>query len=156
MPHFVLNLKEDYSLFGIRSNLIDFSLVYFLNKNLNINLYRENKDLSIIHLQKKIFFSLFSYYDSELDNQWSIIKNKNQFENIDIKENNLFSNNQMSMLMYFIPEHKNFDFIIKITGLLFNKKEIISLITKITNVEIISEITSFENLSTQSKGNLCF
>ena len=156
MPHFVLNLEEDYSLFGVRSNLSDFSLVYFLNKNLNINLYRENKDLSIIHLQKKIFFSLFSYYDSELDNQWSIIKNKNQFEKIDIKENNLFSNNQMSMLMYFIPEHKNFDFIIKITGLLFNKKEIISLITKITNVEIISEITSVEHLSTQSRGNLCF
>ena len=156
MPHFVLNLEEKYSLFGIRSKLNDFTLVYFLNKHLNIKLSRENQDLSIIHFKKKIFFSLFSYYNSDSDNQWSIIKNKNQFKNINKEQNNLFSNNQMSMLMYFLPEYKNFDFIIKINGLLFNKKEIIYLINKINNIEIISEIPSVENLSTQSRGNLCF
>tara|TARA_B100001250_G_scaffold408959_1_gene432334 strand:- start:305 stop:775 length:471 start_codon:yes stop_codon:yes gene_type:complete len=156
MPNFVLNLEEEYTLFGIRSNLSDFTLVYFLNKHLNMGLNREKNDLSIIHLQMKIFFSLFNYYDYETNNQWSVIKNKTRFKNIVIEKNNLFANNQMSMLMHFIPEYKNFDFIIKITGLLFNKKEIISLINKIKNIEIISEISDLENLSNQSKGNLCF
>ena len=159
MPHLVLNLEEeeeDYTLFGIRSNLNDFSLVYFINKNLQINLTRENMDLSMIYLQKKIFFSLFNYYNHSTHNQWSLMKNKMEFKNIQVEQNNLFSNNQMSMFMYLIPECKNFDFIIKITGLVFNKKEIISLINKINNIEIISEITELENLSIQSKGNLCF
>ena len=156
MPNFVLHLEEEYTLFGIRSNLNDFTLIYFLNKYLNISLHREKNDLSIIHLQKKIFFSLFNYYDSETNNQWSVIKNKAQFKNNNLEKNNLFANNQINMLMHFIPECKSFDFIIKITGLLFNKKEIISLINKIKTIEIISEISDLENLSDQSKGNLCF
>ena len=156
MPNFVLHLEEEYTLFGIRSNLNDFTLIYFLNKYLNIGLHREKNDLSIIHLQKKIFFSLFNYYDSETNNQWSVIKNKTQFKNNNLEKNNLFANKQINMLMHFIPECKSFDFIIKITGLLFNKKEIISLINKIKTIDIISEISDLENLSDQSKGNLCF
>ena len=158
MPHLVLNIEEEeeYALFGIRSNLNDFSLVYFINKNLQINLTREKKDLSIIYFQKKIFFSLFNYYNNTTHNQWSLMKNKTEFKNNQVEKNNLFSDNQMSMFMHLIPECKNFDFIIKISGLVFNKKEIISLINKINNIEIISEITELKSLSNQSKGNLCF
>jgi len=158
MPHLVLNLEdeEEYALFGIRSKLNDFSLVYFINKNLQINFIREKKDLSIIYFQKKIFFSLFNYYNNETQSHWSLMKNKMEFKNTQTDKNNLFGDNQMSMFMHLIPECKNFDFIIKITGLVFNKKEIISLIKKINNIEIISEITELNNLSNQSKGNLCF
>ena len=158
MPHLVLNIdeEEEYALFGIRSNLNDFSLVYFINKNLQINLTREKKDLSIIYFQKKIFFSLFNYYDNVTHNQWSLMKNKMEFKNKHVEKNNLFSDNQMSMFMHLIPECKNFDFIIKISGLVFNKKEIISLINKINNIEIISEVAEVKSLSSQSKGNLCF
>ena len=84
-------VEEEYTLFGIRSNLSDFTLVYFLNKHLNMGLNREKNDLSIIHLQMKIFFSLFNYYDYETNNQWSVIKNKTRFKNIVIEKNNLFA-----------------------------------------------------------------
>ena len=84
------------------------------------------------------------------------MKNKTEFKNNPVEKNNLFGNNQMSMFMHLIPECKNFDFIIKISGLVFNKKEIISLINKINNIEIISEVAEVKSLSSQSKGNLCF
>ena len=50
MPHLVLNIdeEEEYALFGIRSNLNDFSLVYFINKYIQINFTREKKVVSII------------------------------------------------------------------------------------------------------------
>ena len=156
MSNVILAIEEDYTLFGIRSNLEDFSLVYFLNKKLNLNLSREEKDISFVHSKKNIFFSLFSCYDEESDNNWSLIKNETTFENHRVNDNNLFGNEKVTMLMCLIPEYKNFDFLIKINGLVFNKKEIISLVKDMRNVEIISEIPIIEGLSVQSKGNLCF
>ena len=99
--------------------------------------------------KKSILVVGSNYYEDIFDNLVAEAKEE-------VEKNNLFSDNQMSMFMHLIPEYKNFDFIIKITGLVFNKKEIISLINKINNIEIISEIAELENLSIQSKGNLCF
>ena len=151
MPNLILPIEDNYTIFGIRSNLTDFTLCYFLNKKLNLNLSREKEDVSLFYLKKKIFFSLFTFYNEEQNNNWSLIKNETTFQNKDVSNSNLFTNEKIAMLMYLIPEYRRFDFFIKITGLVFDKKEIISLINSIKNIELVSEI-SIDNLS--SRDNL--
>ena len=156
MPNLELNFEEEFTLFGIRSNYKDYTLAYYINKKLNINLYRESKDLSMIYMNQKIFFSLFNFYDEKNDNMWSIIKNKAEIINNNDNINNLFRNDLMTSYKYLIDEHKEFDYLIKISGLIFNKKEIKYLINKIHNIEIMTEISDIKKLSMQSKENLCF
>ena len=150
-----LEFEEKYSLFGIKSRMKDFSLVYFLNQILSANFYREKNDISIIEAEKEVFFSLFSCYDPANDNFWSIIKNQTMFKSNIITENNLFADEKTIKSICLIPEYKHFDFLIKITGLVFNKKEIISLITNMKIIELITEIPP-ESLSEKSRSNLCF
>ena len=156
MPNLELNFEEEFTLFGIRSNYKDYTLAYYINKKLNINLYRESKDLSMIYMNQKIFFSLFNFYDEKNDNMWSIIKNKAEIINNNDNINNLFRNDLMTSYKYLIDEHKEFDYLIKISGLIFNKKEIKYLINRIHNIEIMTEISDIKKLSMQSKENLCF
>ena len=156
MPNLELNFEEEFTLFGIRSNYKDYTLVYYINKKLNINLCRESKDLSMIYMNQKIFFSLFNFYDEKNDNMWSIIKNKAEIINNNDNINNLFRNDLMISYKYLIDEHKEFDYLIKISGLIFNKKEIKYLINRIHNIEIMTEISDIKKLSMQSKENLCF
>ena len=87
---------------------------------------------------------------------WSIIKNKTEIINNNDNINNLFRNDLMTSYKYLIDEHKEFDYLIKISGLIFNKKEIKYLINKIHNIEIMTEISDIKKLSIQSKENLCF
>ena len=156
MPNLELNFEEEFTLFGIRSNYKDYTLVYYINKKLNINLCRESRDLSMIYMNQKIFFSLFNFYDEKNDNMWSIIKNKAEIINNNDNINNLFRNDLMTSYKYLIDEHKEFDYLIKISGLIFNKKEIKYLINRIHNIEIMTEISDIKKLSMQSKENLCF
>ena len=156
MLNLELDLLEGYTLFGVRSKLNDFTLAYNLNKNLNMNFFREDDDLTMISFNQKIYFSLFNFYDEQNDNMWSIIKNKARIKNLSTEQNSLFSNDQMTSYKFLIKECKNFDYIIKVTGIIFNKKEIIYLINKVNNIEIASEINDLERLSIQSKQNLCF
>ena len=136
--------------------IIRTTLAYYINKKLNINLCRESKDLSMIYMNQKIFFSLFNFYDEKNDNLWSVIKNKTEIINNNDNINNLFKNDFMTSYKYLIDEHKEFDYIIKISGLIFNKKEIKYLINRIHNIEIMTEISDIKKLSMQSKENLCF
>ena len=156
MLNLELDLVEGYTLFGVRTKLNDFTLAYNLNKNLNMNFFREDDDLTMISFNQKIYFSLFNFYDEQNDNMWSIIKNKARIKNLSTEQNSLFSNDQMTSYKFLIKECKNFDYIIKVTGIIFNKKEIIYLINKVNNIEIASEINDLERLSIQSKQNLCF
>lgn len=156
MLNLELDLVEGYTLFGVRTKLNDFTLAYNLNKNLNLNFFREDDDLTMISFNQKIYFSLFNFYDEQNDNMWSIIKNKARIKNLSNDQNSLFINDQMTSYKFLIKECKNFDYIIKVTGIVFNKKEIIYLINKVNNIEIASEINDLEHLSIQSKQNLCF
>lgn len=156
MPNLELNFEEEFTLFGLRSNYKDYTLAYYINKKLNINFCRESKDLSMIYMNQKIFFSLFNFYDEKNDNMWSIIKNKAEIINNNDNINNLFRNDLMTSYKYLIDEHKEFDYFIKISGLIFNKKEIKYLINRIHNIEIMTEISDIKKLSMQSKENLCF
>ena len=61
MPNLELNFEEEFTLFGIRSNFKDYTLAYYINKKLNINLCRENKDLSMIYMNQKIFFHYLTF-----------------------------------------------------------------------------------------------
>ena len=156
MLNLELDLVEGYTLFGVRTKLNDFTLAYNLNKKLNMNFFREDDDLTMISFNQKIYFSLFNFYDEQNNNMWSIIKNKARIKNLSNEQNSLFSNDQMTSYKFLIKECKDFDYIIKVTGIIFNKKEIIYLINKLNNIEIASEINDLEHLSIQSKQNLCF
>ena len=47
----------DYSLFAIHTNLADFRLAYFINKQLNLQLIKNNNDIAISDNKNEVLFT---------------------------------------------------------------------------------------------------
>ena len=89
-------IEIDFFIIGIVCNDSDYRLSWQINATLETNLSRD-QDIVLKQKQNQFPFSLFSYEDEELFLKYSLIKNKSQST-------------------FFIPEQKNFDFFLKISG----------------------------------------
>ena len=110
--------KEEYSLIGIHTALEDYKLAYVLNRQLNINLKRDSSNLDFEKEKNNVSFSLFKYMSTRYDFDWSLISNSTKKTEKDTEKKPLSD----SLLLftetktYLIPEKKNIDFFIKISG----------------------------------------
>ena len=105
--------EDEYSLIGIHTTLEDYKLAYLLNKNLSTNFYKLKKELVIENNQNKAFFSIFNYQNTTYEYDWHLIANISKTEN-STSENQLLLTTETKT--YLIPEKKNVDFFIKISG----------------------------------------
>jgi hypothetical protein len=104
--------EHDYDLIGIATTLEDYRLSYLLNKNLNICLKREIKDIDFKN--ENCSFSLFSYDCKKTFSSRALISNKFIYVSKNLEKNKLFD--EESNLSYLISEKKEFDYFIKIVG----------------------------------------
>lgn len=89
-------VEIDFFIIGIVCNDSDYRLSWQINSTLETSLSKD-QDIVLKHKQAQFSFSLFSYEDEELFLKYFLIKNK-------------------SLSAFFIPEQKNFDFFLKISG----------------------------------------
>lgn len=89
-------VEIDFFIIGIVCNDSDYRLSWQINATLDTTLSKD-EDIVLKQKQNQFTFSLFSYEDEELFLKYSLIKNKSQST-------------------FFIPEQKNFDFFLKISG----------------------------------------
>lgn len=141
----------DYELIAIHTSIEDYRLAYFLNKELNIHLKKNNQNIEIKTIEGKSAFTHFFYDDEKTDVQWSLIENKTTIASE--KKTTLFEN--LDITVFLLPEYKKADFLIKIENIdsSFNMKEVITNIEKINKVMLTYYIDS-NNL--KSKNNLIF
>ena len=157
MNNHKLNLNqfpENYHLIAIHSDLDEFRLAYFLNKNLNISLKRKNND--IYFAEQDANYSSFEFLDDTKYLKWIFFSNKSLVS--EKKSNNdygLFGQinsalNEVSLLNH----QKSVDYFLIVENIA-NNTYIEKVLKKIS--EISGVITSFmsEN-KLENKENLIF
>ncbi len=144
--------EHDYTLIGIHSSLEDYRMAFFLNRSLNLKLERCKEDLDFD--KNNCSFSLFDFEDINSMLYWSLITNKNiKTEEVENNYSNLFKDE--SKISYLIPEKKQVDFFIKISGQI-NKSELHDILLKINNTKKIITSYTIEPYDLKSKDYLIF
>lgn len=149
---FDFEYDHDYTLIGIHSTLEDYRLAFFLNKNLKIHLTRFKDDLDFSSMNCS--FPLYFYEDDASFTTWSLIANKQIFiDDVIPENNNLFQ--EETKTSFFIPEKKQIDYFIKISGNL-ETKEINEILTKINQTFNIITCYTLDPNDLKSKDHLIF
>ena len=152
-----LNLNqfpENYYLIAIHSDLDEFRLAFFLNKNLNISLKRKNND--IYFAEQDANYSSFEFLDDTKYLKWIFFSNKSLVS--EKKSNNdysLFGQSNLALNeINLLSQQKSVDYFLIIENIA-NKTYIDKVLKKIS--EISGVITSFlsEN-KLENKENLIF
>ncbi len=92
------NVENDYKLIGIASHENDYRLTWAINKALGVTLIRK-EDLKLVHPKHKIEvnYSIFNYNDENNYVNYNLISNKSEKG-------------------FLLPEIKNIDFVLKVSG----------------------------------------
>lgn len=155
-----LSLSEfdavDYDLIAIHTSLEDYRLAYFLNQKLPILLSKSNETIAFETQNGVANFSKFSYSIEETHEEWTLIENKDELIKSEaIISKDLFSEEQpiIASTVYFLPELKKVDYLLKIENTFLNTADIISHLNKIPQLST-AYLVDIENI--KSKNNLIF
>lgn len=129
---FNIDFSSEYSFIGIASQLKDYRLAFFLNKQLNLNLKRISDFIQGSTDIEEISYSLFNYHHPETKNNFCLISNHNSEAKL-------------------IAALKNIDYFLLIENDIpdASKKELIANIRKIPNVMAAYdiELSKIKNIS---------
>jgi hypothetical protein len=144
--------EEEYALIGIHTTLEDYKLAYLLNQYLKISFKKANFNLDFENKNNNASFSIFEYTNLQYDFDWFLISNS-------IKEDKATISNGLPLFTetktYLIPEKKNIDFFIKISGDV-EPEFVTETIQKIKGVNQIITSYQIDKNSLKSKDFLIF
>ncbi len=101
---------ETFELLAVHTALDDYSLAYYLNKYLKLQLRRTKEDLN---LKKMESFSIFEWMDNLSENYWTLFKNQSSQQH-EGSVGGLFDNDKYMVTNYLISEKKEVDYFLKI------------------------------------------
>ena len=155
-----LSLSEfdeiDYELIAIHTSLENYRLAYFINQKLPILLSKSSDVVEFKTTKGIASFSKFSYAVEDTDEEWTLIENKDEL--LELPTNtfaDLFSEKKEKITtnVYFIPELKKVNYILKIESAFMKIKEVLAHINSISQITT-AYVVKVENL--KSKNNLIF
>ncbi len=135
----LFDIKDDvdFEVIVLSSVMLDYKVVYQLNRILEIQLVRWEKDLDFVIKKKMVDFSTYEYVNEENQRALYVIKNSTVHQIIE-KSTTLFGETIKEEKVRLIPELAGFDFIIKNQG--YDSEEIIKKIKTIPNIQIVKKI----------------
>lgn len=148
--------EASYELLAIHTSLEDYRLAYFINQKLPVLFSKSEKQIQVISKAGKINFSKYSYNNTEKEEYWDLIQNKNEIIiQKKLTTQNLFDNDayEETTTTYLVPEFKKVDYFIKIEN---SEIDIESILTKINTIERISTVYAVDLDKIKSKNNLIF
>ncbi len=146
--------EANYELLAIHTSLEDYRLAYFVNQKLPVLFSKSEKQIQVISKFGKINFSKYSYSNTEKEEYWDLIQNKNEIIiQKKLATQNLFGNEEETTTTYLVPEFKKVDYFIKIEN---SEIDIESILTKINTIERISTVYAVDLAKIKSKNNLIF
>jgi len=154
-----LKLEEDFEntwVLGIQTPLSGYRLAYLINKNLELQLRKNEVDVVFNNKKIESHFSTYDYYNEEKYITWSLIHNVYKSLILDKNPFDLFAIESFysTKIDYLLPEEKSVNFLLKIDGIdtiLYDK--IASTIRKIYNVELVKPL---DIKTLKNKKNLIF
>jgi hypothetical protein len=150
--------EDDFHIIAIHTSLEDYRLAYFINREIEIRLSKNDNDIQSQVKGGRASFARFTFEDHENAIKWNLVQNKNEVEGIEnTASQDLFSNskNTFSSLAYLLPEYKKVDFFLKIENA---EKEIniSEIVSKISTIDSISMTYNVDKEKIKSKNNLIF
>ena len=146
----------NYSLIAIHTDLEDFRLAYFINKNLTVNLKKNRQDISINTANGETHFSSFIFEDFKKNLSFNLFENMNKIEIESDEKFDLFAETALTNFknVYLLPEFKKVDYFLKIDHLnAINENEIINSLKEISQIVTVYNI---EIEKIKNKNNLIF
>ncbi|MBT8303783.1 MAG: IPExxxVDY family protein [Bacteroidia bacterium] len=148
--------EESYfTLIAIHCSLEDYRLAYLLNKNLSLNLKRKEEDLDYDYVSA--FYPIFEWEDLSQQITFNLVGNICRKESNALTSSGLlFGDDEKSMrTLNLIPEHKNVDYLLKISAQeeFSEEKSILNKILEIPNIVTAYSIDAFK---LKSRNNLIF
>lgn len=150
--------EEDYHIIAIHTSLEDYRLAYFLNRDLEICLSKNESDILSQVKEGKTSFARFTFQDQDKIISWNLVQNKNEVEGDENRiTQDLFSNtkNKFSSSAYLLPEFKKVDFFLKIENAV-NEINITKIVSKINTIDSINMVYNVDKEKIKSKNNLIF
>ena len=146
-------ISDDYELIALHSSLEDYKLACCLNRELGLQLQKNDNYVEISIPEGKSAFENFAFDDEKNDVIWTLIENKTTIVNSDKQTSSLFE--QVDITVFLLPEYKKADYLIKIENIDygFDADEIIDKILKIKNVTTAYTV---DTTNLKSKNNLIF
>lgn len=146
--------ETNYELLAIHTSLEDYRLAYFINQKLPVFFSKNEKQIQVISKAGKINFSKYSYSNTEKEEYWDLIQNKNEIIiQKKLTTQNLFGNEEETTTTYLVPEFKKVDYFIKIENA---EIDIESILSEINTIERISTVYAVDLAKIKSKNNLIF
>lgn len=147
--------SADYTLIAIHSSLEDYRLAYFVNRQLEIKLERCPKDIGVKQKGDLAFFSRYTFEDPYQDSAWNLIRNKDSVAITQTNTASLFAGQDYSMStsVYFIPELKTADYVLKIDNAEQAEAEIVQNLLMVKHIATAYKVDHYK---LKSKNNLIF
>lgn len=144
--------EDNYSLIGIHTTLEDYKIAYLLNSQLKTQFTRANYNLDFEQDKTNVSFSIYSYENVTYDYDWFLIANSCKQEKKIQPEELLFDS---EIKNYLIPEKKDIDFFIKITGA-SNDRFLFQIVKEIKKINQVITSYSINPQTLKSKDFLIF
>ena len=141
------SLNVEFILLAIHTDLVDYRLVYFLNRNLRLNLSRKTFDLDFVN--SKGSFSVFEYIDEDNLLKWNLISNiyNHNFTRKSTNTNLFDSSNELIKKFNLLEEYENVNYLLKIE----NNENQVNLDDIIKEIKNIPQIITLYNINKDLK-----
>ena len=122
----IVNYTYDFELYGVTTSLKDYKMAWLINKQISINLIREEDYLLESAAEKA---EIVNYCFQEGQNELRIFKNKAILENQNTQN-------------YMVPEMKHFDYFIMVRGIIhiFTSEDLLQELRIIEGVQLVNQI----------------
>ena len=147
--------EDEFKLIGLVSVLEDYRLAYFLNKNLGWSLVKSKFDLDFRNRAGQGNYPVFEFDQDSIGLEIKLINNKYSgvISKSETEVYGLFD--QIEHTTYLIPEKKNIDYLIKLSGEI-NDHTLEKIIDTIKNIPQVQTSHNLEVKDIKSKEFLIF
>lgn len=147
--------EDEFKLIGLVSVLEDYRLAYFLNKNLGWSLVKSKFDLDFRNRAGQGNYPVFEFDQDSIGLEIKLINNKYSgvISKSETEVYGLFD--QIEHTTYLIPEKKNIDYLIKLSGEI-NDHTLEKIIETIKNIPQVQTSYNLEVKDIKSKEFLIF
>ena len=154
MAKYVLKVpvdQDDTAVFAIHSEWPDYQLLFFLNRELKLQLKRQKYDLEF---GQGYFFPWFAFDHQKHFSRYTLIQNKLK-TGVNIQaELNLFADNRFEEIYHVLPEYKRIDYLLKVEG--ESEEQLTLLLEKLKQLYQIVMAYALNSQLIKSKTNLIY
>jgi hypothetical protein len=154
MAKYVLKVpvdQDDTAVFALHSEWPDYQLLFFLNRELGLQMKRQEEDLEF---GQGYFFPWYAFDHQKHFSRYTFIQNKLKTSENRSSGLDLFSENRIEALYHVLPEYKQIDYLLKVEG--ESEEQLTFILEKLKQLEQIVMVYALNSHQIKSKTNLIY